>query len=277
MTKKSTSKARKRVARKKIKQITYGITDSLMNVLLYSLYVSFSIKGGRGPAGVNYGFNQANQLIGEFHASKIRNALYNLRQKGFIKTLRGEITSARITEAGLKRLTSNFPFYDEKRAWDKNIYVVTYDIPVQSNRSRDILRENLKTLKAKKLQDSVYLTTYNPHGVVERITEHYNIQGHILISTLDTYNAFGTATNIKDVLWDLYGLEDLNQKYDVFIYRYKNLSPKTIQHEGQKLKIAFKYLAILEDDPQLPFDLLPDKYLGDEAYLIFQKLTGVKF
>jgi DNA-binding transcriptional regulator PaaX len=265
--------AKKRLMQKKVKKVTFGITDALTNTILYFIYVTVNLEGGRGPAGIHRSFNKADRLAEEFGAKQIRKALYNLKQRGFIKALKEEAALLEITETGMRRLKSKFPIYDEKRTWDKNLYIIVYDIPVVSNTKRDILRNALKKLKTVKLQDSVYLTPYNPREIIREITKDYEIEGQILISTLDPKNAFGTISNIKELLWDLYNLEDINYNYEVFIKKNKDKNPKEIIYKKQRLQIAFTYLAILKNDPQLPFDLLPDSYLGDEAYLLFKKLV----
>ncbi|MBU1327173.1 hypothetical protein KKB64_04890 [Patescibacteria group bacterium] len=35
---------------------------------------------------------------------------------------------------------------------------------------------------------------------------------------------------------------------------------------------ATRYLSILRDDPQLPFQLLPDNWLGLKAYQLYRKI-----
>ncbi len=35
-----------------------------------------------------------------------------------------------------------------------------------------------------------------------------------------------------------------------------------------------EYLSIVRNDPQLPFELLQDGYLGDEAYLVYKNLIN---
>lgn len=265
--------ARQRVMRKQLKQLTFGVTDTLSNVVLYLVYVTLNMPGGGGgPAGVHRAFNEADDLIADFNAAQIRKALVNLHQRGLIRTLKKEAALPEITKIGLKRLNNSFPFYDQKRVWDGSLYIITYDIPTKANTKRAIFRDNLIKLKATKLQDSAYLTPYNPREIIRELIDEFKIPGQILVSTLDPHDAFG-ETDIKGFLWDTYELEEVNDRYAIFISKHSRLQPKALSEKKIRLQVAFAYLSILQDDPQLPFDLLPDDYLGDEAYLLFRKLV----
>jgi CRISPR-associated endonuclease Cas2 len=267
--KKQTSTPQQRVLRKKIRKLTGGVSDALINVVLYGFYVGVSIEGGRGPFGIHRGFEKADELLAQLDGKKVRKALSNLRQKGLIKTIKGQVLLSKITEAGFSRINSLFPEYDAKRIWDGRIYIVNYDIPREHNKGRDKLRYNLNRLKARRLQDSVYLTPFNPRDVIEEIVNEYNIYGQILVSTLDPKDAFGNI-DIKELLWDIYNMSRVNYGYEEFIRKYKHIDKKSVGR--LRTKIAFGYISALEADPQLPFELLPDKYLGDEANILFREL-----
>lgn len=172
----------------------------------------------------------------------------------------------------MRRLKDRLPFYDEERTWDKNLYLVVYDIPIKHNPKRDVFRDALKLLKSAKIQDSVYLTPYNPQELVDRIVKEQNIRGEILVSTIDPNKGLGTVKNIKQFLWETYELEEVNDRYAKFIGSYSHIKKDRI--EKLRTKIGFTYLSILQDDPQLPFDLLLNEYLGDKAYLLYEKLMS---
>jgi len=62
----------------------------------------------------------------------------------------------------------------------------------------------------------------------------------------------------------VYNLSGLNSRYINFIEDVKN---KTIVSKEQLL---FTFLSILKDDPQIPFDLLSEDWVGDKAYVLFK-------
>lgn len=266
--------AARRALRRKVKKLTFGVTDALTNVALYLLYVTLEMPGGRGSAGVHRAFDEADRLITEFDAQRLRKALYNLQQQGLISALREAATLPRITEAGRRRLESVFPVYDAQRVWDKKLYLVVYDFPKGSNWERDVFRNVLGELKAIRLQRSVYLTPYNPREIIGEVVKERKIAGEILVSTLEPQNAFRHIGDIKDYLWEVYRLEEVNEQYELFIGDYRGLPREEARQK--RSEIVFRYVAILREDPQLPFELLTDKYLGDEAYLLFRRLVRGK-
>ena len=74
----------------------------------------------------------------------IKHALITASKNGFIKRKRHAMPE--ITKAGMKRLASVIPSYDEIRLWDKRLHVVTYDIPEKKKNTRDVLRMYLRKI-----------------------------------------------------------------------------------------------------------------------------------
>lgn len=266
------SDAGKRELKRKVRKATFGVTDTLLSAVLYSLYVSLSYGGGKGSVAIHRKFNKADRLLEGFDGKRLRETLNNLVRRGFITSIRSKTALPSITKAGFERINSEFPKYDSKRVWDKKLYLVNYDIPTESNRSRDLLRGKLADYKAVSLQDSLYLTPYNPREIIKYLIEEYKIDGSILISILDPEDAFTGENNIRAFLWDVYGLEEVNRGYSKFIRRYERADSKDL---GEKRTgIAFEYISVLQKDPQIPFELLHEDYLGDKAYLLFKKLMS---
>ena len=144
---------------------------------------------------------------------------------------------------------------------DGRIYLVTYDLPVQKNNLRNELRDFLKTIGCGLLQESVWLTPYNPTKLLEAFTRKNNLAGDlILVSSLGKDGTVG-GMDLPDLLEKVYHLSEVNENYRNFLE-----SPML----ESKDKIVFKYLSILRGDPQLPFKLLPEDWLGEKAYRLFQ-------
>lgn len=64
-----------------------------------------------------------------------------------------------------------------------------------------------------------------------------------------------------------YGLAELNRRYEDFLAQEARGSLPLAQ-------ATFLYLSILKDDPQLPFELLPDWWAGERANARFAKMRG---
>ncbi|OGG26202.1 hypothetical protein A2960_04455 [Candidatus Gottesmanbacteria bacterium RIFCSPLOWO2_01_FULL_39_12b] len=147
---------------------------------------------------------------------------------------------------------------------DKRIYLITYDIPEKARVKRDQLRNFLLRIDARLLQESTFLTPYNPRELINEFNQKYKVPGTIIISDIGPDGGVGEM-NIQDLLVKLYSLEDLNDKYEEFI---KNARKK----KRPVRSLLFEYLSILKNDPQLPFSLLPVGWLGEKAYLAYEKL-----
>jgi len=76
---------------------------------------------------------------------------------------------------------------------------------------------------------------------------------------------------IKDLVARIYQkeLESVNRKY----YQFINSVNKKIKLTVEEIfSLKMRFLAILKDDPQLPFKLLPADWQGEKAYKLYMKL-----
>lgn len=189
--------------------------------------------------------------------AKIQNCLYRLKRRGFIDYTKRLWQEPRITEQGEKRLKAILPQYDGKRIWEKHLYLITYDIPVKKNQLRNQLRQVLKTLGCGLLQKSVWLTPYNPKKVLEDFVAEKDLAGLVLVSDLGRDGSIGEEDN-RRLVERVYHLDELNQRYEEFFKRWQKKKPKP--------EMLPHFFSILKDDPQLPFALLPDDWLGEKAW-----------
>lgn len=265
MSKETTVK--RRVNRKKLKRVTEGFLSTVVDLTLFSLYLPLASFGKRpNSRDVYQTFDEAGEMLSHLNYKAVKRSLYKLYEQGFIESLKNWTQEPIITQAGLKRLRSLLPEYQEKRLWSGKLYLINYDLSSRQNYLRDRLREFLRRLGAIKLQDSLYLVANNPYKFVEQFKEENHPQGIILVSELGKKGFMGEE-DLKRFLWEGANLDCLNERYQEFIQKWKKAKGKII-----KTQLALEYYSILQDDPQLPFELLPDDYLGDEAYLLFQKL-----
>lgn len=196
---------------------------------------------------------------------KIKRACRYLKQKGLIQYLKEKEALPIVTKLGEERLRSTVPFYDKNRIWDGLIYVISYDLPREKNKERDKLRKYLKKIGCGMLQQSLWITPYNPSKLILKFIELNNLDGELLIiSSIGKDGAVGGMSK-TELMQKVYPLSELNQKYSEFIFKFK---------EGNlnRDNLVFLYLSILKDDPQIPFSLLPDDWLGDEANTLFNKV-----
>lgn len=248
-----------------IKGITFNVCGTLIDLLLWQIALVGVSVGKTGPRGVHEAFRQADEILQKVNHQTLASAWYQLTKKRLLTYKKREnIITAEITDFGKKRLLQKLPQYHMKRPWDKKIYLVTYDIPTGANTKRNKLRRFLNQIGCKLLQESVYLTPYNPRQHIGDFAKQNKIPGTIIISDVGSDGGVG-ETNIKDLLVKLYSLESINDRYEDFINKGKK---KTLPHKN----LLFEYLSILKDDPQLPFDLLPNGWSGEKAYETYKEV-----
>ncbi len=249
---------------KRIKEVSEGVVSTAIDMLLVSTYFCFEF----GLAGYGRGKgadDKAQKTLSEFNYKSMKQGLVNLKRKGFIQSAKEEMVLPKIAELGKKRLNSILPKYDCNRIWDGRVYLVTYDVPRKHNHNRNCLRGFLKKIGCGMLQHSVWLTPYNPKKLIGEFVENSQLNHElVVISSLGKDGTIGNKS-LNELLDKVYDLSDLNDRYSEFLIEAK----KSVSRE----EIVFSFLAILKDDPQLPFKLLPNDWLGDKAYFLFKEKT----
>ena len=135
--------------------------------------------------------------------------------------------------------------------------MVTYDIPEKLRRKRDLLRDFTRRIGCAKLQDSVYLTPYDPRETLTTFIQKSKLPGTILVADIGTNGSIGDE-DLPALVARVYHLNNLNDRYEEWI--------KYVRRHGVDHQAVIEYYAILQDDPQLPFALLRPWWKGDEAY-----------
>lgn len=250
--------------KKLIKEITKGVIGNSIDLVLFYVYFTGESIGRYGPQGVTRAFREAEKELEQCNHHTLASAWRQLRQKKFITyEKRKNLYHAEITAIGRKRLRSILPSYQTKRPWDNKIYLITYDIPERSHSKRTIFRSFLKRLGCKMLQESTWMTVYNPRELINEYVTGYKIPGTILVSDIGTDGGIGETT-VKDLIFQVYELEKLNERYKEFI--------TLVKQENAQNFLLWKYLSILKNDPQLPFELLPVDWLGEKAYFVYSTI-----
>lgn len=210
---------------------------------------------------------KADKFLYQVNYTVIKDALKTARRNGWIKNRRRN-SLPEITAEGKRRLAAVIPQYDELRVWDGRMHLVTYDIPEKRKSDRALLREFLKRIGCAMLQESVWITPYNPINLVRSFVEEKELSGTVIVSDLGKDGAVGEE-DLRALLVRIYKLEAINERYDEWLYSTDESG--LIDHNA-----FVQYLAILKDDPQLPFALLPPWWKGTKAYaLVKSQLLSV--
>lgn len=251
--------------RYRLKSISEGILERAVDMALVLVYFNLEVaplvRNKR-----NLIERKVDEDLEKFNYQNLKRAFLQLRRNGLIQTFKEKNALDEITKIGLEKLKNIIPFYDEKRVWDGKIYIITYDIPEKLRSKRNHLREFLKKIGCGNLQQSIWLTPYNPINLINKFVSENDISDElIIVSSLGKNGTIGNST-LLELVERVYHLEEINRKYFEFISIIK-------ENKEKRFKLIFRYLNILKDDPQLPFSLLPEDWVGDDAYLYFKRVN----
>lgn len=241
-----------------------GVLDTAIDFSVFLVAFGLSAYAfSRRYDGLAKSFQTAVWAKRVFRQKVLRRSFRHARENGF---LAGKGDNWVITQKGERRLAEILPAYREEGLWDGKIYLITYDIPESCHRQRDLLREYLKRKGAGMLQASVWLTPHNPKEMLRNFLRDYKLGGWVVVSDIGRDGSIGQMP-IKDLVAKVYKLEMINERYREFLAQIK-------KGKLDLLSASFSYLAILRDDPQLPFALLPKDWRGEEAHKVFKRVIG---
>lgn len=254
--------------RETIINLTHGLLASVTDLTLFTIFLTLASAGKQSTyVGFDQAFTEAHDLLKAFNYRKIVRALLSLKKQGLISYKRKQLArSIHLTHEGKSYINSLLPLYKGKRKWEGRIYLITYDIPETYRRHRSLIRGYLKHHSAVMLQESVWLTPFNPQPGLSQLIATLNLMGVIIVSDLGQDGAVGNE-DLPALLTRLYQLKKLNRRYQDFIQRHQHgLRTSTYS--------VIEYLSILKDDPQLPEELLPTDWQGEAANQLYCKLTA---
>ena len=154
----------------------------------------------------------ADRLLYRINYDVIKNAMITARKHRYIKSVRRHAWPE-ITEEGKQRLARVIPFYDTKRLWDGRMHLVIYDIPERQRDDRWMLREYLRRIGCGRLQDSVWMTPYNPIDTLRSFIADHALGGTIIISDMGKDGSIGEE-DLRGMIVRVYDLEALNERYE---------------------------------------------------------------
>lgn len=237
--------------KEKISKATSGVLTTIIDYVLVNLEILGELltisPGGYSMSNVQRVLS--NTALG-IHKKEIQRALYRARSHGWVKN------ELKLTKAGKRKLKSILPVFSPQKKWDKNWYLVIFDVPEKLRRKRDVLRDNLKKLGFGQLQQSVWIFPINYLPVLEKILFDYQLEPYVIFSQTSKIGR-ETSQELAEKIWKL---NELNKKYKKFILDWEKTHDKK-----EKGFLQMRYLQILSKDPQLPKELLPKKWAGNKA------------
>lgn len=160
--------------------------------------------------------------------------------------------------------------------WDGAWSIVLLDLPPRSKPVDSIeqFTQSLKQLGYGSLNKGQWISPYNYYDDVTGLADKYVLNKEILIFHGKLQNK-----NPEYVVSEVWPVQELADKYKKYAGRVQKSAGKLNVDEhnsGQILTFLYLYgselFEIIQDDPQLPLELLPDDWLGPEAARYFGEI-----
>jgi len=88
-------------------------------------------------------------------------------------------------EAKKLSLLGSFISFKKPKRWDRKWRIVLFDIPEKDRVFRDILRQHLRELKFRKLQNSVFVSPYPFEKSILELVDLYRASSYVRVITAD--------------------------------------------------------------------------------------------
>jgi len=206
----------------------------------------------------------------------IRQTLFRLTGRSVLKARRAgrakyyRCSSSSRTEihAGLEKI-----FRDPQRHWDGNWTLVHYTFADADRTDRDRVRDMLKAMGFAPLGIGLFVHPRDQTEPLEQSISEMGVESHVQIFRSTRR---GTEDN-PAFIRSLWNLDDLGERYRAFSTRFESLSRHRELMTGEnafalRFHVVIEFLRVAWDDPDLPPDLLPDHWHGDQARQLARNL-----
>lgn len=235
-----------------IGEITFGILNSLVDVVLLEIKLLGHIAGGEKITISNLQ-RVLNEELGVSPKRSVSRAHTYARERGLISK------QGTLTLAGEEKLHKTLSPYQPLTRWNGNWTFVAFDIQEKMRSKRSVLRAYLQKWKFGKLQNSVWVSVRDATQELTAFCKIYHIfPPHVLF-----WKAKNVGMDPKEAAEYIWNLEKLDQRYGEYTKKY--------QKGIDAFAGIFAFLAIAQDDPQLPPELLPPHWNGEEAFCLYQE------
>ncbi len=179
-----------------------------------------------------------------------------------------------LLEEGAQRI-----FQPRQDPWNGRWHLLTYSIPESKRHLRRRLRRRLLWLGFGALHQATWISPRDLRDEVEQIVDELKVRPYVEFFTAE-HRGFANDEEIVARCWNL---EDLDNHYASFIARYEPLlldceaqlqAGQSLNPQDcfvQRFMLVHEYRSSPYVDPNLPLELLPDDWLGQEAAQLFQR------
>lgn len=211
----------------------------------------------------------------------VRSTLSRMCRQGWLKaqrhgrhSLHALTPKARhLLEEGTHRI-----FEPRTRHWDGNWCVVVYSLPEKKRDLREALRRRLSYLGFGSLAPGTWVSPHDRHAELESLLDDLKARPYVQCFVGRWVGHLSNA----ELVARCWNLEHLNRQYRAFLRRWRpkleRMAKQFASRDGvaahrsfvERFWIIHEYSAFPNRDPNLPVELLPAGWLGDEAARVFQ-------
>jgi phenylacetic acid degradation operon negative regulatory protein len=209
-----------------------------------------------------------------------RTVMTRLRSEGWFESTKdGRTVTYILTPRAISMLDEGRDriFSRDDSPWDAHWHVVVYQVPEQQRKAREVLRKRLAFLGYGSLGPATWISARNHSEHVTAIANDLiAIQPGLQITQLVARAGGGTSD--RELAHRCWQLDELNGQYKRWLDEW---APTLRKIEAAKLTgpealiarvgLVRSFRGFPFSDPELPPDLLPDPWLGTDAYLAFME------
>lgn len=214
--------------------------------------------------------------FGRWRKSAIYSQVSKLLKVGDIEkvTKNGQVF-IRLTSQGSQKLKQDIPILAlSEKSWDRKWRLVAFDIPEKQRIKRITLRNKLLSLSFGQWQKSVYISPYNFSQEINQFLKHKKLFNFAVCFEAKRLSEVDDRLLARKA-WKL---DKLAEKYEEFIDKCSELEDEIKEKTYKKktlTEITEQFLELLEEDPCLPYELLPIHWPVPEAKKSFHRLLNL--
>jgi phenylacetic acid degradation operon negative regulatory protein len=250
--------------------------------LIFTLYGDYIVSRG-GEAWIGSIITLMAEL--DTSAQAVRSTLSRMTRNGWLRSRReGRHSFYAITAKTKTLLTEGARRIYEPRQdpWDKRWYVLNYSIPEDQRHLRHRLRQRLIWLGFGRLGPASWVSPRDLRQDVIDVAKTLGVSDQIFLFS----GEFLGTSEVKTLVDHCWGLKQLNQAYQDFVKRHRpdwdefkqqaedgSINP----HAAFKRRflLVHEYRSFPYVDPNLPPELLPEDWLGNDAIHFFQTYAAL--
>lgn len=227
------------------------------------------------------------RLLKEFGHNEqgVRVAVSRMVKQGWIQSEKqGNKSYYFLTDRGVQRMdeAANRIYKMKPNEWDGKWRILMYTIPEDKRQLRDDLRKELLWSGFGSFSSGCWISPNDLEKQINRLIEKYDIDEYVDFF-ISEYKGPKENQSLVEKSWQL---EEIESKYEEFIEKY---SKQFIVHQSiisrgemsdadcfvERTNLVHEYRKFLFIDPGLPKELLPSKWNGNHAALLFSQYYQV--